>query len=282
MFLGAGSVMHGMDDDVDMRHYGALRKAHAGHLHDLRDGLPRDHRLPAVLRLLVQGQDHRDRARPTTRWSACAALLGAGVTGFYMTRLMLMTFFSEKRWEKDVHPHESPKVMTVPLIVLAALSAARRPAAARRLDRRLPRAGGRRERRARGAADPAAGGDRADRRWSWSPSASPSPGSLVGRKRGARARRRQDVSFVHPGGPRRPLRRRDQRRRCVVGPGRSLVAGLPTFDRRGGRRRRRGRCRWRSAGRRPAAAQGPERLRPLLRPLPARRRRCSSSWPCWR
>jgi len=50
------------------------------------------------------------------------ALLGAGITGFYMTRLMLMTFLGEKRWEKDVHPHESPRLMTVPLIVLAALS----------------------------------------------------------------------------------------------------------------------------------------------------------------
>ena len=62
MFLGAGSVMHGMNDDVDMRHYGALTKVDAGHLPDLRDGLPRDHRLPRLLRLLVQGQDHRDRA----------------------------------------------------------------------------------------------------------------------------------------------------------------------------------------------------------------------------
>jgi NADH-quinone oxidoreductase subunit L len=51
-----------------------------------------------------------------------AALLGAGVTGFYMTRLMLMTFFTDKRWEKGAHPHESPKVMTVPLMALAALS----------------------------------------------------------------------------------------------------------------------------------------------------------------
>ena len=50
-------------------------------------------------------------------------MLGAGITGFYMTRLMLMTFFGEKRWEDGVHPHESPKVMTIPLIVLAALSA---------------------------------------------------------------------------------------------------------------------------------------------------------------
>ncbi len=62
MFLGAGSVMHGMNDDVDMRHYGALRKLHAGHVRDLRDGLPRDHRVPRLLGLLVQGQDHRGRA----------------------------------------------------------------------------------------------------------------------------------------------------------------------------------------------------------------------------
>jgi NADH-quinone oxidoreductase subunit L len=51
------------------------------------------------------------------------AMIGAGVTAFYMTRVMLMTYFGKKRWEKDVHPHESPSIMTVPLIVLAALSA---------------------------------------------------------------------------------------------------------------------------------------------------------------
>jgi NADH-quinone oxidoreductase subunit L len=50
------------------------------------------------------------------------AILGAGITGFYMTRLMLMTFFTDKRWAEGAHPHESPKVMTMPLIVLAALS----------------------------------------------------------------------------------------------------------------------------------------------------------------
>ena len=60
-----------------------------------------------------------------------------------MTRLMLMTFFGEKRWEKGVHPHESPKVMTVPLIVLAALSVLGGVLLLGRLDRRVPRAGGR-------------------------------------------------------------------------------------------------------------------------------------------
>jgi NADH-quinone oxidoreductase subunit L len=56
-------------------------------------------------------------------WLGICAMLGAGVTGFYMTRLMIMTFISKDRWEPDVHPHESPKVMTIPLMVLAALSA---------------------------------------------------------------------------------------------------------------------------------------------------------------
>jgi NADH-quinone oxidoreductase subunit L len=51
------------------------------------------------------------------------AMLGAGITGFYMTRLMVMTFFGAKRWRPDVHPHESPRVMTVPLIFLGIASA---------------------------------------------------------------------------------------------------------------------------------------------------------------
>jgi NADH-quinone oxidoreductase subunit L len=50
------------------------------------------------------------------------AMLGAGITAFYMTRLMLMTFFGAKRWKQDVHPHESPRVMTVPLILLGIAS----------------------------------------------------------------------------------------------------------------------------------------------------------------
>ena len=47
------------------------------------------------------------------------AILGAGLTAFYMTRLMLMTFFGRARWTDGQHPHESPPVMTVPMIVLA-------------------------------------------------------------------------------------------------------------------------------------------------------------------
>jgi NADH-quinone oxidoreductase subunit L len=121
MFLGAGSVMHGMNDDVDMRHYGALRKA-----------MPVTFLTFAMGYLAIIGfpgfsgfwsKDKIIEVALTDSWLVgLLAMLGAGITGFYMTRLMLMTFFGEKRWADDVHPHESPRVMTIPLIVLAALS----------------------------------------------------------------------------------------------------------------------------------------------------------------
>ncbi len=122
MFLGAGSVMHGMDDDVNMRHYGALQKAMPVTFLTFAMGYLAIIGFPGF-----SGFWSKDKIIETAfaqNWLVgLCALLGAGVTGFYMTRLMLLTFFTGKRWEKDVHPHESPKVMTVPLIVLAALSA---------------------------------------------------------------------------------------------------------------------------------------------------------------
>ncbi|MFT4263645.1 MAG: NADH-quinone oxidoreductase subunit L [Nocardioides sp.] len=123
MFLGAGSVMHAMDDDVNMRHYGALRKA-----------MPITFGTFAIGYLSIIGfpgfsgfwsKDKLIEAafaeRPVV---GVLALLGAGVTGFYMTRIMLMTFVGAKRWPRKVHPHEAPASMTIPLVVLAALSAA--------------------------------------------------------------------------------------------------------------------------------------------------------------
>ncbi|WP_439938189.1 NADH-quinone oxidoreductase subunit L [Nocardia sp. N13] len=121
MFLGAGSVMHGMDDDVDMRHYGALNKAMPVTFLTFAMGYLAIIGFPGF-----SGFWSKDRiieaALADNLLVGLLAMLGAGITAFYMTRLMLMTFFTEKRWEKDVHPHESPKVMTVPLVVLAALS----------------------------------------------------------------------------------------------------------------------------------------------------------------
>ena len=121
MFLGAGSVMHGMNDDVDMRHYGAVRKLMPVTFLTFAMGYLAIIGFPGF-----SGFWSKDKIIETAlaeNWVVgLLALLGAGITGFYMTRLMLMTFFTEKRWEKDVHPHESPSVMTVPLVVLAALS----------------------------------------------------------------------------------------------------------------------------------------------------------------
>ena len=121
MFLGAGSVMHGMNDDVDMRHYGALRKMMPVTFLTFAMGYLAIIGFPGF-----SGFWSKDKIIETAladNWLVgICALLGAGITGFYMTRMMLMTFLGEKRWEKDVHPHESPSVMTIPLIVLAALS----------------------------------------------------------------------------------------------------------------------------------------------------------------
>ena len=121
MFLGAGSVMHAMDDDVDMRHYGALQKAVPVTFLTFAMGYLAIIGFPGF-----SGFWSKDRiieaAFGENLVVGLAALVGAGITAFYMTRLMLMTFFGKKRWEDGVHPHESPRIMTVPLIVLAALS----------------------------------------------------------------------------------------------------------------------------------------------------------------
>ncbi|HEY6932000.1 MAG TPA: NADH-quinone oxidoreductase subunit L [Marmoricola sp.] len=122
MFLGAGSVMHGMDDDVNMRHYGALRKVMPVTFLTFAMGYLAIIGFPGFSGFWSKGAII-DTALAQNWIAGVAALIGAGVTGFYMTRVMLMTFFGDKRWQPQVHPHESPKVMTVPLIVLAALSA---------------------------------------------------------------------------------------------------------------------------------------------------------------
>jgi NADH-quinone oxidoreductase subunit L len=122
LFLGAGSVMHGMKDDVNMRHYGALRSMMVltwatfglGYLAII--GFP-----PFSGYFTKDGIIEAAFAKEGTSGlvlGSCA-LLGAGITAYYMSRVMFMTFFGDKRWDEGVHPHESPKVMTVPLILLA-------------------------------------------------------------------------------------------------------------------------------------------------------------------
>jgi len=122
MFLGAGSVMHGMADEVNMRKYGGLAKLMPitavtfglGYLAIL--GVPpfagfysKDKIIEVAFNagglkgILLGG----------------AALLGAAITAFYMTRVMVMTFIGARRWKAGSHPHESPILMTLPMILLA-------------------------------------------------------------------------------------------------------------------------------------------------------------------
>ncbi|MEY9945397.1 NADH-quinone oxidoreductase subunit L [Kitasatospora sp. GAS1066B] len=127
LFLGAGSVMHGMNDEVNMRHYGGLRKYMPityvtfglGYLAII--GFPGPSGFWSKDRII----EAAFAKGGTEGWILGAVtLIGAAVTAFYMTRVMIMTFFGEKRWQPDAeghepHPHESPKSMTVPMILLA-------------------------------------------------------------------------------------------------------------------------------------------------------------------
>jgi NADH-quinone oxidoreductase subunit L len=126
LFLGSGAVIHAMHEEQDMRRYGGLRKAlpitfatfGLGYLAII--GVPPFAGFFSKDKIIEAALSTGD-----TRGYLLggAALLGAGVTAFYMTRVMLMTFFGEKRWAPSSHPHEAPAVMTWPMILLAVGSA---------------------------------------------------------------------------------------------------------------------------------------------------------------
>ncbi|GHE47436.1 NADH-quinone oxidoreductase subunit L [Streptomyces vinaceus] len=127
LFLGAGSVMHGMNDEVDMRKYGALRKFMPVTFVTFGLGYLAIIGFPGLSGFFSKDMiiEAAFAKGGTQGWIlGGVALLGAGITAFYMTRVMLLTFFGEKRWQPDEaghepHPHESPKSMTIPMIVLA-------------------------------------------------------------------------------------------------------------------------------------------------------------------
>ncbi|MBA4023576.1 MAG: NADH-quinone oxidoreductase subunit L [Gordonia sp.] len=122
LFLGAGSVMHGMNDETDMRRFGGLRTLMPVTFVTFGLGYLAIIGIPPF-----SGFFSKDKIIETA-WAAggvkgiilgTVAVLGAGITAFYMTRVMLLTFFGEKRWKPDTHPHESPGIMTMPMVVLA-------------------------------------------------------------------------------------------------------------------------------------------------------------------
>ncbi|MFR9749571.1 NADH-quinone oxidoreductase subunit L [Nocardia sp. 004] len=122
LFLGAGSVMHAMNDETDMRRYGGLRRLlpityitfGLGYLAII--GVPPFAGFFSKDRIIEAAFN---QGGVNGLALGTVALLGAGLTAFYMTRVVLMTFFGERRWKPDTHPHESPAVMTGPMILLA-------------------------------------------------------------------------------------------------------------------------------------------------------------------
>ncbi|MGW8379265.1 NADH-quinone oxidoreductase subunit L [Streptomyces sp. ODS28] len=135
LFLGAGSVMHGMNDEVDMRKYGGLRKYMPVTFVTFGLGYLAIIGFPGLSGFFSKDQiiEAAFAKGGTQGWILGAVtLIGAAITAYYMTRVMVMTFFGEKRWQptasdsgsaagegNEPHPHESPKSMTIPMVVLA-------------------------------------------------------------------------------------------------------------------------------------------------------------------
>ena len=125
LFLSAGAVMHAMNDRIDMRRFGGLRKAMPWTFGVFLCGYLAILGLPPFTGFWTKDKiiDDAFAKGGASGWIlGLAALIGAGLTAFYMTRALVMTFFGEKRWEDDVHPHEAPWAMRAPMVVLAVLA----------------------------------------------------------------------------------------------------------------------------------------------------------------
>jgi NADH-quinone oxidoreductase subunit L len=138
LFLGAGSIMHGMNEEVNMRRYGGLRKFMPVTFATFVLGYLAIIGIPPFSGFFTKDgiiEATFDKGGTSGAILGTAAVIGAAITGFYMTRMVLMTFFGKPRWEQEVpaerretpephpapapHPHESPGVMIWPMIVLA-------------------------------------------------------------------------------------------------------------------------------------------------------------------
>jgi len=139
LFLGAGSVMHGMNDEVNMRKYGGLARIMPATFVTFTFAYLAIIGIPPFSGFFTKDgiiEAAWDKGGTSGSILAACAILGAGITAFYMTRMMCMTWFGSRRWESSIpagsrephggesdapapHPHESPGVMVWPMIVLA-------------------------------------------------------------------------------------------------------------------------------------------------------------------
>ena len=125
LFLGSGSVIHGLGDEQDMRRMGALRAAMpitavtfiVGWL--AIAGVPPLSGFWSKDEILLAAWEQPDIG--PLLWAV--GLITALLTAYYMSRQTFLVFFGGQRWDDDVHPHESPATMTLPLVLLAGAAA---------------------------------------------------------------------------------------------------------------------------------------------------------------
>ncbi len=124
LFLGAGSVIHAMSDEQDMRKMGGLFKKMPVTAVTMAIGTIAIAGIPPMAGFWskdeILGSVFARGGWFSVLW--VIGLVTALMTAFYMTRQWVLVFLGKPRWGENAHPHESPPVMTVPLVVLAALS----------------------------------------------------------------------------------------------------------------------------------------------------------------
>jgi NADH-quinone oxidoreductase subunit L len=124
LFLGSGAVIHAMHDEQDIQKMGGLRQH-----------LPTTYKTFLIAAIAISGIPPFSGffSKDEILWKAFSSeygsvvlwalgVFGAGLTAFYMFRLVSLTFEGEGRYGHEVHPHEAPKTMTIPLVILALFS----------------------------------------------------------------------------------------------------------------------------------------------------------------
>ena len=123
LFLGAGSVIHGMHEEQNIQKYGGLKKY-----------MPKTYLTFFIATMAIAGVPGLSGffSKDEILWNAYAnggfifwlvGMITAMMTAFYMFRLLSLTFYGKERFDHHhVHPHESPALMTIPLMILAGLS----------------------------------------------------------------------------------------------------------------------------------------------------------------
>ena len=125
LFLGSGSVIHGLGDEQDMRRMGALRAVMpitavtfiVGWL--AIAGVPPLSGFWSKDEILLAAWEQPDIGK--VLWAV--GLVTALLTAYYMSRQTFLVFFGGQRWDDSAHPHESPPTMTLPLVLLAGAAA---------------------------------------------------------------------------------------------------------------------------------------------------------------